>query len=1699
MPRDGLFLSQEEAQKEMESMPCVWDPELSAFELRVRLWKAEVALVVQRLLSLGCAYEVRYSLPRPATAAPCQLPDFGFDVNALMNSHVFQVKEICPSRFPRCVLGVNREGKPSSDICAIAPDDYLVGMGVDDFLICPRKLKQLHSAVAGVQARDDPEAASGKQEVVMRFVRLEKCVRIDPRAGRTHGRILRTLDEIENRWQQLAGQYKALIKRDRLVVQRLQSAKKLLQYVKITRYETLNTVMKDDAFQFARRFQRWYTAVTGPQLGDEDGSSSEGDSDVEFTANDEEPMEEQAPEQQVEGMEVDMSSLGSLQEERVSELPDVRNAAPNSWAGHPQAPQPAARVPRTRFASSTLSLNDRFQQAPGVRRAPFAAANSLRVINGSASHASEIDLSWLSVLPGNEIRWLHNAKVVLEIFMTGVASSFEAEYPSIGEVPRLSSAIAQQLFLRYVERRGKVENMALQKEFVQHARMVRSNLKNPENKQLRSDLVAGVLTPAELCNMTSEELAPEALRKERQRRRDVYAQPIKAPTGKALIKTKHGFKEVDLGGAGDSQETDPPPTLATLNLGGSPGSSNSDSVSLAPPASSGNELEAVDVSMDISDDNTQPATAKPRMKENDTRRAERRDDVPERTIDLGRKQRLPKKRVRFAPDDLLEQANEPERRSKAQVIAQQRLRTEEEERAEKNDSIAVDEGQHFLLALLGPTVDLVSTLEQLAMAARSGSLSSRSREFNLAQGVQSDREATLGAISRLINAVVECKRLYGDLLTHLKNHFGLSADNDTRKVKDAALNYLVDHKIVRHSEAKGVDVAVMAHIQDLPLVRKRGSNLIDVRSETADALIMFLIELITQYEESQRCDQEAQRDIAMDSSCEPDVQPYRGGSNEQRDTSHRRDSHIEAGDAQEEKPATSAVVNRKRRYAEENAHEQERDATRARLAYAPPNTEASAQRERKYVEQTRGNSLAPSPESSVEPFFVDQVGARRGQLTPVRSEDVASKAKSEAYQELLLLMFKDREKVVRMVESITWDFNTTSETIMLPSKLSVSGRVGDVLCSVTRCCMSLRTINCAFCLFGQISRVATTAENGLVKCVLTGVENVVEASGEGSSLQVAKNQATSNLIKALDYMVQTWKALLSTYKNRLDNTPTTLMAGNETQAKNRDKVSTSEKLVPPMHMYFIFVRDTLAISTACLNAKDAKRSANERWRDILDSLTKLEASHAATRSASVSNNGVTAGLPAPSRPLTASQVVRPQRHKPASNLVLCSDDEDDDNYDDDYGNSSGGEYDDGWDPSVVKDARGERSTVETPVSTQAQLIDRELELPYDESSESGGTDDAKFRAAIRSLFTPSDDLCAGINKLRGSLKYRGADFKTIVPNVTANIRMERLREGTFEVRVDVNDVIHFKAEKKAKADACDAAVEGVLAKLNEIRSVWAQLLHFLDVKSLEHVSIMESFNALKLANITSIDTKVEDPPRIVNLARGATDYDETAIVHCAVRVGGRVLYRATGATEGEARCLADCRAAKFFTELIDCGLDSGSVDGDETMEESVAQPSGPASIDWSCRIRIQDAVDVASFHEFKVGGYWCHVRNGMKPDEFPQTGEIVATQRGTVAMKKMEEEVRNFHESVLAYFRLESAYDHWKFVKQVVRYGDKRQRGSRALELTIAPECPYNMYLIPPGGSINSDQNAYWPKKIFSFIGANQKEVVGVLTKKRIG
>ncbi|GMF42956.1 unnamed protein product [Phytophthora fragariaefolia] len=927
-----------------------------------------------------------------------------------------------------------------------------------------------------------------------------------------------------------------------------------------------------------------------------------------------------------------------------------------------------------------------------------------------------------------------------------------------------------------------------------------------------------------------------------------------------------------------------------------------------------------------------------------------------------------------------------------------------------------------------------------------------------------DRDATIGALSRLTRAVMEHRRLYGDMLAHLKSQFGFCFTNDTRKVKDATFNYLITNKIVRPiGDSGNVIYDVVANIQEFPLICKRGSSLPSTKSEAVDALLLFLMELIDQYEESLKLDRVEQIKKEVELTTKTEIaQPHQAdehdevddynqeNSNIGIDASHEHTAIIENSDSRNAELRSMGIL-RKRHYAPstEESYEDKRSAPRPRLVYSTSQPHSSVQSERRYVEREDEYVSAVATPSL---FVEDRSGSDPRRDTPSRSVDETAKAKSDVYQELLKLLFHDRDKVVAAVKGIAWDLRVKSETIQLSS------------------------------IF-KISRTATRRHDGVVSCTLTAPEGVVEACGEGSSIEIAKDRATTILINTLDGIISTWKALLVTYNDRLAQTPTTLMAGNETQAKNHDKVSASEKLVPPLYMYFISVRGTLAISTACLNAKDAKRSANERWRDILEELNKLTPAPNCSKTNTTRSTSATTATTSTS----SNQPRPPATQVKSSNLILCSDDEMDDD-DDDYDRYSDGGFDDDddWDPSAVKTAPQPPAVAEREAA-----FAREIEKHYDEESESSTSDDAKFRAAIRSLFTPTDELCAGINQLRRSLKYRGAEHKRIVRNVTANISMERLREGIFEVLVDVNDVIRFKASKMAKPDACNAAVDGMLGKLNRIRSIWAQLLHFLDNKSLAHVSLEDSFQALMLSGIASVH-----PPRPF----GRNAHDLRSGTHCVVRVDEHVLCRATWDSEAEARRLVEWRAVQFFVDLIDCGLDPKPIDGeDEKMEIEGETPIVQTSVAWSCLIRIQDASDSKNYHEFPVDAFWCRSRDGMTPEEFPEGRGIVVTQRGTVAMERMETEMRNLHESAMTFFCLESAYDHWKFVRQLVRYSDKRKHNSRALALTMSPTCPYNVYLIPPGASINSEHNSYWPEKALPRFGIDRKRVVGFLTKKRIG
>lgn len=277
--------------------------------------------------------------------------------------------------------------------------------------------------------------------------------------------------------------------------------------------------------------------------------------------------------------------------------------------------------------------------------------------------------------------------------------------------------------------------------------------------------------------------------------------------------------------------------------------------------------------------------------------------------------------------------------------------------------------------------------------------------------------------------------------------------------------------------------------------------------------------------------------------------------------------------------------------------------------------------------------------------------------------------------------------------------------------------------------------------------------------------------------------------------------------------------------------------------YCIYVDEKLAVFASAATKKDAKRSANEYFRDIIEGLCKVEGAGPSANS----DGGPAIREPAP-QPKVRSAPATSAKPR-ITQAIIASDDSGDDNYD-----SSGGESD--WDPNETKPAEPNPPSsldklsshgIVNPVAYEAKLMNEK----YDIATESGGSDDAKFRAVIRSLFTPSDELCAGISYLRGSLKYRGSAEKTIVSNVKASIRIDRLREGVFEVRVDVNDVVSFKAAKLVKPDAINAAIDGILTTLYSMRGLWAQMLHFLHIRCLSD-NFLTAYRAMTLTGILSV-------------------------------------------------------------------------------------------------------------------------------------------------------------------------------------------------------------------------------------------------------
>lgn len=765
--------------------PVAVDAARFALVQSIRLWKIEVRLAAEKLLSLGQPFEVQYTFPRvrvPGAAGrdrerereqEHELRGFGFNVMPVAGSHLFQVNEVRSARFPQRFVEPGSE-RPSA-IASIGLNDYLVGVGADNLLLSSMKMPRLRRRVSDIlQCAEREQAAGRASSVRLKFVRYDNQVRVDPLQQRSHSQILQILDEIDAYQARLAKQYEALVTRHRDAKKQLQVEKKVLLFVRIILHETRNAVMQVDEFKFMAGFRSWFKGIHEPFPEDDFDDDVEGEaSNFEFgvdawneemaTTDDVAPeiVSIDSPEEEDEHEMIDLTHPDTVDDESSDDEGAFQLLDLAPAAAPRKAPSRTGRLVRTASAHVTHSPRPSSSASP---RSRLERTHSLPTVIGAHPQppraapppprapalACDVDVSWINSFPMQDLKWLGNARKTLKMFTNGVADSFQGDYEGDARIPPLSCAIAETLFRLYLRKRGHMSNPAmLQKEFTRHARMLRSNIKNVHNPELRRDLVNGNITPQRLCEMTSDELAPEALRRERELRFEQHARQniLREPTGVRLIKTKHGFKEVGFDQSDADAETAALPTLNTINLGrlATPSSDTDAHAPVPVPVSSSAAGQEVDAPMtdtafepDVEDDRTSigdDPSPRPRPGSSvDTSHVEK--EVSERFQEsMGIRSKQPAKKVSFAPDTVASTV-QPQKAGQTPATRQADEKPPTKNHTRKQRAVTAVEGKAFLITLFGPTYDVISQLQDWANDLGRVSLASMSREFNLAPGVK---------------------------------------------------------------------------------------------------------------------------------------------------------------------------------------------------------------------------------------------------------------------------------------------------------------------------------------------------------------------------------------------------------------------------------------------------------------------------------------------------------------------------------------------------------------------------------------------------------------------------------------------------------------------------------------------------------------------------------------------------------------------------------------------------------------------------------------------------------------------------------------------------------------------------------------------------------------------------------------------------
>eukprot|EP00644_Phytophthora_capsici_P008093 jgi/Phyca11/574030/estExt2_Genewise1.C_PHYCAscaffold_580194 len=360
----------------------------------------------------------------------------------------------------------------------------------------------------------------------------------------------------------------------------------------------------------------------------------------------------------------------------------------------------------------------------------------------------------------------------------------------------------------------------------------------------------------------------------------------------------------------------------------------------------------------------------------------------------------------------------------------------------KPRTFGVNEGQAYLMALVSSSVDIVSSLETLSIAVQTVASLEMSRNFPVFDGLSLRRHVQMVGPSQY-KACVKLGHLSFDYTATMdRDAFGFCMSNDTRKVKDTTFNYLVSNKIVRMREKPSGDTDnmvydVVAFIQGCPLVYRRGSSLPSTKGEVVDALMLFLMTVLEQLEENRAWDRLSQTKNEVGSTVDESAKEPRYDHTEEddyvMDNARENTGSVQNGDRNAE--LRSMGILRKRQYAPhpEESYEDDRAAPRPRLSYSAAEPRVSAPLEQRYTE----NNGAEAETDTTSLFVEDRSGSNTIRDAPIRSEDAIAKARSDVYQELLILLFRDREKVVRAVQGIVWDLSVASETLQLSSTFTV--------------------------------------------------------------------------------------------------------------------------------------------------------------------------------------------------------------------------------------------------------------------------------------------------------------------------------------------------------------------------------------------------------------------------------------------------------------------------------------------------------------------------------------------------------------------------------------------------------------------------------------------------------------------------------------